>query len=126
MADDRKPLPQGATMAQRAADIQAGRSEAAGHEMIRKKPPPKRSISDIVLGAGKNIGQRIRGAVFPKAETERQKKLKEAGAAAAGVAGAVAGAKAGRVVKKRMPLRKPLRKKPRKENRKSNRNSGRR
>ncbi len=121
---NRKPLPKGATMAQRAADIQAGRSEAAGLAQVKKNPPPKRSISDIVLGAGKNIGQRIRGAVFPKAETERQKKLKEAGAAAAGVAGAagaVAGAKAGRVVKKRMPLRKPLRKKPRKSNRESGR-----
>ncbi len=116
---DRKPLPKGVTEAQRVADIQAGRSERLGHEMIRKKPPPKRSISDIVLGAGKNIGQRIRGAVFPKAETERQKKLKEAGAAAAGTA---AGTAAGRVVKKRMPLRKPLRKKPRT----ASRNSGRR
>lgn len=89
-------------MAQRAADIQAGRSERAGHEMVRKNPPPKRSVSDIVFGAGRGIGQALRGAVFPKAETERQKKLKEATRAAAGRSG------------------------KRKLTRKSNRNSGRR
>ena len=74
------------TLKQQQAVSQAYRSERAGHEMVRKSPPPKRSISDIVLGAGRNIGQRIRGAVFPKAETERQKKLREAGRAAAGAA----------------------------------------
>jgi len=77
-APKRKPLPSGVTEAQRAADIQAGRSERAGHEMIRKSPPPKRSVSDIVFGVGRSMGQALRGAVFPKAETERQKKLKEA------------------------------------------------
>jgi len=65
-------------MAQRAADIQAGRSERAGLAMVKKSPPPKRSLSDIVFGAGRGIGQALRGAVFPKAETERQKKIKEA------------------------------------------------
>jgi len=74
----RKPLPEGATMAQRAADIQAGRSEAAGLAMVKKSPPPKRSVSDIVFGVGRSIGQTLRGAVVPKAETERQKKIKEA------------------------------------------------
>jgi len=75
---DRKPLPKKTTMAQRAADIQAGRSEAAGLAQVKKSPPPKRSIADIVIGVGRDIGQRIRGATVPKAETERQKKIKEA------------------------------------------------
>jgi len=117
---DRKPLPKGATMAQRAADIQAGRSERAGHEMIRRSPPPKRSVSDIVLGAGRNIGQRIRGAVFPKAETERQKKLREAARAAAG-----AGAARGATESLPVGMRKKARSAKRKSTRKSNRNSGR-
>ncbi len=122
---DRKPLPKGATMAQRAADIQAGRSERAGHEMIRRSPPPKRSVSDIVLGAGRSIGQTLRGAVFPKAETERQKKLKEASRAATGAAagaaarGATESLPVGRRKKARSAKRrgKPIRK--------SNRSSGR-
>lgn len=111
----RKPLPKGATMAQRAADIQAGRSERAGHAMVRKNPPPKRSVSDIVLGAGRGIGQALRGAVFPKSETERQKKLKEAREAARG--GAAKGAT------ESLPV--GMRKKARSTTRKSNRSSGR-
>ena len=75
---DRKPLPAGVTEAQRVADIQAGQSERAGHAMIEKRPPPKRSLSNIIFGVGRGVGQALRGAVFPKAETERQKKLKEA------------------------------------------------
>jgi len=116
---DRKPLPKGATMAQRAADIQAGRSERAGHEMIRRSPPPKRSVSDIVLGAGRSIGQTLRGAVFPKAETERQKKLKEATRAAAG------GAAKGATESLPVGMRKKARSEKRKSTRKSNRSSGR-
>jgi len=116
---DRKPLPSGVTEAQRAADIQAGRSERAGHEMIRKSPPPKRSVSDIVLGVGKSIGQTLRGAVFPKAETERQKKLKEAREAARG------GAARGATESLPVGMRKKARSAKRKSTRKSNRNSGR-
>ncbi len=120
---DRKPLPKGVTEAQRAADIQAGRSERAGHEMIRKKPPPKQSVADIVLGVGKNIGQRIRGAVFPKTETERQKKLKEAREAARG--GAARGATESLPVGRAMKRKAVRGAKNRKPIRKSNRSSGR-
>jgi hypothetical protein len=123
----RKPLPKGATMAQRAADIQAGRSERAGHEMVRKNPPPKRSVSDIVFGAGRGIGQALRGAVFPKSETERQKKLREATRAASGAAAGSAAAGAARGATESLPvgMRKKARSAKRKSTRKSNRNSGR-
>jgi hypothetical protein len=84
--------------------------------MVKRSPPPKRSVSDIVFGAGRGIGQALRGAVFPKSETERQKKLKEAREAARGGAarGATESLPVGRAMKKR------------KSTRKSNRNSGRR
>jgi hypothetical protein len=121
----RKPLPKGVTEAQRVADIQAGRSERAGHEMVRKNPPPKRSVSNIVLGVGKSIGQTLRGAVFPKAETERQKKLREATRAAAGSAG-LAGAARGATESLPVGMRKKARSAKRKSTRKSNRSSGRR
>jgi hypothetical protein len=65
----RKPLPKNVTAKQAQADIQAGRSEIAGHAMI-KRNPPKTSVrtwlrSKIGLGP-------------PKAETDRQKKIRDA------------------------------------------------
>jgi hypothetical protein len=69
MANKRKPLPKNVTVKQQVADLQAGTSERAGHAMI-KRDPPKVSVrtwlrSKIGLGA-------------PKAETDRQKKIRDA------------------------------------------------
>lgn len=101
------------TVAQQAAVQQAYRSERAGHEMIRRSPPPKRSISDIVFGAARGIGQRLRGAVVPRAERRRQEKIRQAlpgagaGAGAAGTATAATAAKAtGRKGTTRQPQRR--------------------
>lgn len=65
----RKPLPKNVTAKQAQADIQAGRSAAAGRAMI-KRNPPKVSVRTWLkskLGLGP-----------PKAERDRQKKIREA------------------------------------------------
>ncbi len=65
----RKPLPKNVTIKQSLADMQAGKSEAAGHAMI-KRNPPKTSVRTWLkskLGLGP-----------PKAERDRQKKIEEA------------------------------------------------
>ncbi len=65
----RKPLPKNVTEAQRVADLQAGKSERAGHKMIRENPPKVsvRTWLKSKLGLGP-----------PKAERDRQKKIREA------------------------------------------------
>lgn len=65
----RKPLPKNVTEKQRVADLQAGRSERAGHAMI-KRDPPKVSV-------GRWLRSKL-GLGPPQAERDRQKKIREA------------------------------------------------
>jgi hypothetical protein len=65
----RKPLPKNVTAKQAQADIQAGRSESAGHAMIKRNPPK--------VSVGRWLKSKI-GLGPPKAETDRQKKIREA------------------------------------------------
>lgn len=65
----RKPLPKNVTVKQQVADLQAGKSERAGHAMIKRNPPK--------VSVGRWIKSKL-GLGPPKAETDRQKKIREA------------------------------------------------
>jgi len=65
----RKPLPKNVTVKQSLADIQAGKSERAGHAMIKRNPPK--------VSVGRWLRSKI-GLGPPKAERDRQKKIREA------------------------------------------------
>lgn len=65
----RKPLPKNVTVKQQVADIQAGKSERAGHAMIKRNPPK--------VSVGRWLKSKL-GLGPPKAETDRQKKIRDA------------------------------------------------
>ena len=94
----RKPLPKNVTVKQQVADIQAGKSERAGHAMIKRNPPKvsvrTRLRSKIGLGP-------------PKAERERQEKIREALPGATGRTVGRAASRAARANATRRAKRRP-------------------